>query len=273
MPPVEGLDPSASIRHKIAHDLRFFREQRGLSLADLAPVMGCLRTGVSNYEYARQGWNLQDRHAKALDEFYELPGHFQWLLQQCRSREAEDWFAEHLDKERKASQISLAELGQVPGLFQTEAYARAILIEAGSLALEAQLVKRMERQQILSRKDPPHVWALLDESILDRRIGGWDVMKPQLEWLIDLSARRNISIRIVPLSAGWHPGLSSSFKVLDVEGRRFAYTETTGGGRLTADRTEVEGFALRYRQIGAKALPEQISREIITATLEADDGA
>lgn len=91
-----------------------------MSLADMAKVLGCQRTAVSNYEHAREGWNLQQRHAEALDDFFQLPNHFQWLLQQARGQEAEDWFAEHLSREQTASQISLAGLGQVPGLFQTD---------------------------------------------------------------------------------------------------------------------------------------------------------
>lgn len=126
-------------------------------------------------------------------------------------------------------------------------------------------------RQILTAPKPPLLWVLLDEPILDRLVGGWDVMGPQLERLLEVSRWTNVGIRIVPLRSGWHPGVSSSFKLMDVAGKRLVYTETTGGGKLLSGPEEVETFAARYKKIGAKALPEDISRDMIKATLEARD--
>jgi hypothetical protein len=110
----------------------------------------------------------------------------------------------------------------IPGLLQTEAYAEAInrqtLTNPRDDALEQQLEVRMERQGVLTRPDPLELRAVLDEAALRRLVGGKEVMKAQLQTLLELGARQNIIIQVIPFSAGAHPGtLVGSFVILQYD--------------------------------------------------------
>jgi Domain of unknown function (DUF5753) len=98
----------------------------------------------------------------------------------------------------------------VPGLLQTEDYARATLVAGGVRDLEGLLAARMARQEILSREDPPILWVLLWEPVLEIPVGGKATMHAQLAHLLQLSESTDIAIRLVPTAAGAHPGLSGA---------------------------------------------------------------
>jgi hypothetical protein len=85
---------------------------------------------------------------------------------------------------------------------------------------------------------------------------------------LELSTLPNVSIRLVPFGSGWHPGLSSSFKILNVDGKDHLYTETTGGGRLMTRQVEVRRFNVRFKQIGDAALNVSDSRDMISRRLD-----
>ncbi|ROO89724.1 hypothetical protein EDD29_7430 [Actinocorallia herbida] len=263
------IDPERSIRERIAHDLRYFRERNDLSQTDLGDRIGAVKQYVSGIERADPRFNLQEGHAKAADELWGLPGHFLRLVRAVRERSEEDWYAEHLPLEAKAEELFLAQLGMLPGLLQTEDYARAVMLKAtGPASLDQGLAERIERQRILARPDPPLVFVLLDEAALRRVVGGREVMIGQLGRLVELSRLPNFSIRVVPFSVGWHPGVTSSFKIMQVKGRRHAYSESTGGGRLTSRPDEVRHFELRFRQTGEEALNRDDSRLLLSSVAE-----
>lgn len=268
MSPVESLNPDSSVKHWMAHDLRFFREKAGLSQAQLAARIGVSKQAVSNYEHARDGWNLQDHHVARLDEVFELPGHFSRLLRMSRIRDAESFFSAHLGIEARADEISVYELGVISGLLQTPRYAEALIIEAGAATtVEADLKTRMDRQKILERARPPYLWFVLDESVLRRRIAGPDVMREQLQHLMDVAELPHVSVRVIPHRTGWHPGLSSAFKIMEAE-KAYVYTETTGGGALISSPERVRGFQMTFKRIGAKALNESDTVALIRAIWE-----
>jgi transcriptional regulator with XRE-family HTH domain len=265
----EQLDPDSSLWDWIADDLRFWRLKHGLSGSQMGQIMSCSRHTVSNLEAGR--FKLTDAQAKAVDEKLDLNGHFQRLLKYAREGHDPDWFREHLEYEGKAKQLRIFELSMVPGLLQTEAYARAQFTEAGVRDIEGQVASRMARQQILSRESPPPplVWVLLDQGVLDRPQGGPKVMREQLTKLLELSELHYVSIRVVPRSVGWHYGLEGAFKVMTVGATDVAYSESAGGGRLAQGTSEVEEYAIRYDKIGVKALPEDSSRRLIKEMMEA----
>jgi len=265
---VESLNPDSSIKHWMAHDLRFFREKAGLSQAQLAAEIGATKQAVSNYEHARDGWNLQDHHVAKLDEVFGLPGHFTRLLRLSRIRDAESFFSAHLDIEARADEISVYELGVISGLLQTPRYARALITEAGAATtVDADLKTRLDRQVIFERPRPPYFWFLLDESVLRRRVASAEVMREQLQRILDVSEMPNVSVRVVPHRAGWHPGLSSAFKVMEA-GKPYVYTETTGGGTLISAPDRVRGFQMAFKRIGAKALNEDDTMALIRSVQE-----
>lgn len=113
------------------------------------------------------------------------------------------------------------------------------------------------------------LWVLLTESALDRPVGDAEMMRKQLAYLLEVSERPNIGIRVVPRSARAHFGLDGSFKIMSGDYGDIAYTESPGGGRLVPSASEVRSYVLRYDRIGQKALPEDLSRDLIKKVTEA----
>lgn len=269
MSPVESLNPDASFKHWIASDLRFYRERAGMSLAAFGQIVGCNRHAVSNYEHARDGWNLQEGHADKLDAYFELNGHFARLVRYARSAHDPDWFAEYARHETRALAIRLFRLSLVPGLLQTPEYARAVITASRMVDdVEAAVRERMLRKAVLERKNPPHVWIVMDESVLHRPIGGHEVMREQLGALLEATRARLVTVRVVPQSSDYYLGLGGSFNSLTMERGDLAFVEAPGGGRLIQDQTEIREFGLRWDRIGASALPWETSRDLIAKAME-----
>jgi transcriptional regulator with XRE-family HTH domain len=128
-----------------------------------------------------------------------------------------DWFKVAVGLEESASLIRAYEPQVVPGLLQTEGYVRAIT--AASFPSEQEpdaerrVALRLARQDLLRRPAPPEYWVVLEETVLRRPIGGPDVMRGQVEYLIECAARPNITIQVLPFAAGWHPAMYGMFNL------------------------------------------------------------
>lgn len=174
-----------------------------------------------------------------------------------------------MEFEAKASVLKICEPTMVPGLLQTEDYARAIFSAGGSSDVDSLVATRMARQEVVSRPNPPLVLVLLDEGAIDRPVGGRrEVMSDQLGRLLDVSALPHVMLRIVPKSAGYHVGLEGAFKVLTVGSIDVAYTDAGGGGRLIMDAAEVRTFGIRFDRVGTDALSRSSTRTLIEQVRE-----
>ncbi|WP_433338852.1 DUF5753 domain-containing protein [Spirillospora sp. CA-294931] len=126
----------------------------------------------------------------------------------------------------------------------------------------------MKRQEVLTRKRPPLLWVLMDESVLYRPVGGPGVMREQLARLVEASDTPHVMIRVIPQATGFHLGLDGSFNTLTMESSESAYVEAPGGGRLIQGNTEVREFGVRWDRIGASALPWDSSRDLVARAME-----
>jgi transcriptional regulator with XRE-family HTH domain len=128
-----------------------------------------------------------------------------------------DWFKVAVGLEESASLIRAYEPQVVPGLLQTEAYVRAITAASFPSEKEEEserrVALRLARQDLLKRPAPPEYWVVLEETVLRRPIGGPDVMRGQIEHLIDAAARPSITIQVLPFAAGWHPAMYGMFNI------------------------------------------------------------
>jgi hypothetical protein len=162
----------------------------------------------------------------------------------------------------------------VPGLLQTEAYARAILstrMGATAEELDEAVAARMERQRILDREHPPELWVILDEAVLRRPVGGADVMRGQLARLAEAARRPHIAIQVIPFGAGAHEGLrGGAFVVADFDGAAtVAYQDAASSGHIIEDATDVEALAVTWDTLRLDALPRAASVDLITSSAEA----
>lgn len=269
----EKLDPEGSMWELLAVYLHFLRTKHNLSCAKVGEVTSAARQTVSHWE---SGFRTPKREQlEILDQRYGTGHLLVWLLHHARLGHNPDWFRDQLEKEARATELRIWELAWIPGLFQSEAYARAMFIPAGVEDIDGEVEFRTRRQQILHKRPPPLVRACLDQGVIEQPVGGREVMREQLARLLELARLPHITIRIVPRSAGAHLGRDGSFKVMTVDGIDVAYTEAPGGaqsedgGRLVEDSTEVRSFRVRFDQIGDQALPASASVELIQQVMEA----
>ena len=267
MLPKPSPDPKSSMWAWLAHDLRLYRTQRGLSGDAVAKLINCARSSISRLENGEA--KLDEGQAAALDERWRTGGHFGTMLWYARLGHDPNWLKQHMDLESEASVIKVYEAQVVPGLLQLPEYAHALVAESGVSNVDEIVARRMARQEILTRETPPVLLVLLTESVLDWPVRGSVVMRKQLAYLLEMSERPNIGIRVVPRSAGAHYGMNGSFKIMTGPSGDVGFTEATGGGRLVPSATEVRSYVLRYDRIGQKALPEDQSRDLIKQVMEA----
>ncbi|MBT2211249.1 helix-turn-helix transcriptional regulator [Actinomadura sp. NEAU-AAG7] len=263
----ETIDPNSSHWAWLAFDLWFHRTQRGLSLAQTALIVRVTRATVSNWEAGR--FRPGDEHMALLDKAWDTGGHFQRLLYYARTGHDPDWFKQYIQYERAAEIIKIYHGKTIPLLTQTEAYAHALLRTAGRMReAEAKTKERMKRQEVLARPEPPYLWVLLDQEVLECRVGDRTVMREQLAHLLKMGEDPRNSIRIVGRAVGWHPGHDGSLQILKIKSREVAYVGAQIGGRLIEGGDEVTTIGIRFEQIGALALSRDASRKLIERTME-----
>lgn len=176
--------------------------------------------------------------------------------------------------EAKAAYISTYQAQVVYGLLQTEEYARAVPATGMPKDLEALVAARMERQRILERERPPLAWAVLDEAVLYRPIGGQEVMRAQLQRLLDYATHRWMRIQVLPSVAGEHASLAGSFNQLRFDDDpEILYTEDVISGHMTANPETVGEASLRYAHVQATALSVEESVARISRVMEERYGA
>jgi transcriptional regulator with XRE-family HTH domain len=262
----ESIDPKASLWSWLAFDLWFYRSQRGLSLAQVGLIAKVARGTVSNWEAGRL--KPKEEHLVLLDRSWNTGGHFQRLAWYARTGHDPDWFRQFVQYEAAASVIKAYHGKTIPVLLQTPEYAQAILWIAGrTREIEAESKARMKRQEILRRSEPPFVWVLLDQEVLECPAGGDGVMAGQLRHLLEVANDPRFSIRIVSRSAGPHPGHDGPFQIYRVHDREVAYAVAQISGRLIEAGTDASTLGVRFDQIGALALSRDGSRDLIQKTL------
>jgi hypothetical protein len=183
------------------------------------------------------------------------------------------WFRSFVALEAEALAIHEFEVQVVPGLFQTEDYARAVLAAAwppqSPEDTERRLKARLERQQILTRDHPPLLSVILDESILRRPVGGSDVMARQLQHLVELAARPHIKLHILTYQCAANTHMAGSFTVLELPKReRLVYVEGTGSGQILPAPDEVERLARTFEAVRGEAMSTAKSVEFIDCMRE-----
>ena len=250
------MDSAAALRRQLLAELRRLRPSHVNTQRQVAEALDWSPSKVTRIESGAVSLSVTD--LRALLGFYgvadpELTARLVELAR--RSRRARSPFAAFADTfspvalrffdfEHSASWIGDVELLVVPGLLQTEAYARAVLrvhgVDPGRV--ERFVASRRVRQQVLDRPDPPMLSVVIDESVLLRVIGGRTVMRAQLQCLRVAAQRPNVAIRVLPLARGDHVGLRGPFVLLRFTGTDDAdvvYIEQRRGDALFQDEVEV----------------------------------
>ncbi|MFD0347973.1 helix-turn-helix transcriptional regulator [Kitasatospora aburaviensis] len=252
--------------------MRRLRELAGLSQEALGQLVFCSGGYIGQMEVAVR--KPQEDLSKRLDEALKTDGHFLRVYQMVRKASRyPDFFADAA--ELQASAQSISEFGPllVPGLLQTPDYARAVFESADPLRkaadAEALVAARVARSEILDRANAPLYWAVLDESVLRRPVGGSAVMFGQLRHLAELVLSRKALIQVVPFSAGAHALMEGSLCLMTFEeAPPVAYVEGPYSGQLVDNPSTVAECALAYDLVRAAALSPKVSLALIDSAAE-----
>jgi transcriptional regulator with XRE-family HTH domain len=261
--------------------LQTLREKAGLSFEQAAQVLDVTHATVRRMEKAAVGLKIPYvekllltygvTRGEEIDAFLALarkgnePG---WWH---RYRDVlPDWFSEFVSLEAEASVIRAYEPHYVPGLLQTEAYARAVLRAGRPSAPEHEgernLTLRMERQAAFARPDGPMLWTVMDETVLRRPVGGRDVMRAQIDALIEASALPNVRLQVLPFAAGPHPAMYGPFHIFRLQARELpdvVYTESLVGAVYTHQDDDVSVFREALDRMSATAEPAHHTEAIL----------
>ncbi|KZM73708.1 helix-turn-helix domain-containing protein [Nocardia terpenica] len=182
------------------------------------------------------------------------------------------WFETYLGLEGVAQSIRTFEAHLVPGLLQTEDYARAVVALGHDNFEAARRVElRRKRQEILNVRHGPTLWAVLDEAVLYRPIGGTTVLREQLMHLVDMSKHSNVTIQVLPYSAGGHAATGSSFTMLRFAERELTdivYLEQLNSAVYLDGRPDIEFYRSVMDRIAVQAEPPAKSRALLTSAAE-----
>ena len=218
-------------RRKLAGELRRLRSVAGLTIQDVAERLECSAGKVSRIETGAVGVRVQD--ARDMLALYQVPaGQRDELLDLVRLSRTRDWWQDYLDVvpadsgtfyglEAGAARIDHIAVGLVPGLLQTEPYARALMTSRSDVpheVVERRLELRMRRQRLLRQPEPPQVRVLLDEAVLHRLVGGAEVMAGQLRRLAEAATLDHVQIQVLPFADGAYPAAGLAFSIFGFAG-------------------------------------------------------
>jgi len=223
--PLEAERGPTVLRIALGGQLRRLREQRGVGQEAAGEAIRGSHAKISRLETGRTGF--KERDVRDLLTLYGVHDTAEREAFVDLARQANQpgwwhrygdltpsWFETYLGLEQAARSVRTYETQFVPGLLQTSDYARSVVVLRHNDDMERRVAMRMERQKVLDRADPPAIWAVLDESTLLRPVGGAAVWRQQLKHLIEMAARPNITIQVMPYSAGGHAAAGGSFSIL-----------------------------------------------------------
>jgi transcriptional regulator with XRE-family HTH domain len=261
------LDASTSVPAYFGAELRRYRKAAELTQEELGEQINYTGAMISMVEAAKRTPSRQ--FAEDCDRVLSTGGALTRIWPLVNQERYPSWFRGYVELEATATGIYAFEPQNVPGLLQTADYARALLCACWSEDVEQRIAARLERQQILDDSPAPLVWAILDESVLRRPIGGREVLRQQLNRLAELGASRRIVLQVLPFSAGAHACSDGAMTTLSFsEGPDVVYIEGPGTGQLISHPEGVENCRLRFDLAKAAALSPEASVEMIKATME-----
>ncbi|GAA1514041.1 helix-turn-helix transcriptional regulator [Sphaerisporangium rubeum] len=267
MPHMTRIDPEDSARARFAYELQRHRLLAKLTQGQLGRRIGFSGSLIGAVENLKR--TPSDDFAKRCDQVFGLDGLFTrlhsdgWPPPPPVPEHFRNWTLE----ERRASGLQIWDPFLVPGIFQTEAYARRVFERAPGITpeeVEERVFGRMQRRNLLSQAEPPAILSVIDEGVLRRPIGGATVMREQLEFLLEISRHPKVTIQIVPYAAEAVPGLLAAFVIAEQRGTACAvYVDSIPEGRTVTERCMISLLTARYDAIRAEALPQSLSLKLI----------
>jgi transcriptional regulator with XRE-family HTH domain len=272
-------------RRRLASELRRLREAAHLTCEEVAERMDCSASKISRVETGRVSVTARD--VRDLLRIYDVPeAQRDALIQLARESRQKGWWqaygggvqphlATYLGMESEASEIRHYSVARIPTLLQTEDYARAV-VTSGRASVSYQItpdksVGMMMERQRRALANPPEVWVVLDEAALRRQVGGPEVMRGQIEHLLELSSQRRVFLQFIPFSSGAYAAMDLPFVILAFPDPADPDVVCKGyqtGVLWIEDMAEVHQYNLAFRHLQATALPFTDSAALMTSVLK-----
>jgi len=271
MAALDDFDPAISPLRVFGAELRHYRTRAGMSQDQLGARVYCSGDLVGKVENGQRAPTEEFTAAcdavPDLDTGGALARLRELLRDYLKQRAYPGWFHRWPDKEATAKTLRTFELVAVPGLLQTEDYARAVLrtqVMATDEEIEEMVRARMERQAILASDSRPMLWVILDEGVLLRPVGGAYVMHDQLERLTEAAQRPNVVLQVIPLAVGAHQGMSGNFVIADfADAPPVVYQDTAARGQIVEDADDIAAVTMMWDTLNSEALPRSASMELV----------
>ncbi|MDH6229227.1 helix-turn-helix transcriptional regulator [Streptomyces sp. MJP52] len=254
---VHSGEGETGILRCFGQQLRLLRTNRGLTRAELGAKLGYGEDMIASVEVGRRipRPELIDR----ADSVLEAGGLLTVMKEEVARARYPAFFRDAAKLEAEAVELHVYANQAVPGLLQTEEYARAVF---GVLrppldddVVDERVTARLARQQIFHRKPPPLMSFVIDESVLRRPLGGPDVLRGQLEQVLLVGRMRYVEVQIMPLDREDNAGMAGPFTLIETrEERRIAYVEVQNVSRVHSDREPVRALEAKYGTLRAQAL-------------------
>ncbi|MGK5640908.1 helix-turn-helix domain-containing protein [Streptomyces sp. URMC 126] len=273
--------PTARQR-RLGTELRKLREHAGLPLSEAAALLGTDRTSISNTESGRFG--VSGQRVRTWANHYGCPdlAYIDALAAMAEER-GKGWWEEYrgdlsagvldlAELEHHARALRAIQIMHMPGLLQTEEYARAVFAEAvppaSSALLRRRLSHRLRRRDVLDGQNPPDCTFLIHEAALRLRFGGPKVADAQLRYLLEQSERDNVTVRVIPFDAGGFPNAGSSALYVygPVPQLDTVQTDTPNGGMFLDAETRLANYRAVLDRVEEKSLSPDRSRDFILHT-------
>lgn len=247
--------------------LRRLRESKNITREDAGYHIRASESKISRLELGKVGF--KDRDVRDLLTLYGVTDETERSSLLALAREANqqgwwhshsdvlpNWFQPYIGLEESASQIRTYELQFIPGLLQTEDYARAVISKgargASKEVIDGRVAVRMNRQKLLTRQDPPRLWVVLDEAALRRPIGGSRIMHAQIARLLELIDEPFLTLQVMPFAFGGHTAEGGAFSLLrfpDPDMADLVYVEQLFGAAYLDRREDVDRYTIAMNRL------------------------
>ncbi|GBQ04340.1 transcriptional regulator [Streptomyces spongiicola] len=260
----------AGILSVFGRQLKLFRERAELDRLGFGSLTGYSASTIAAFE---QGRRIPP--SRFIDQADDLLGAGGVLLagkEEVARSQYPTFFRDAAKLESEAVELHVYANQAVPGLLQTEEYARAVFMmmrpPMDDELIEQRVGARLARQEILSGSDAPLAGFVIDEAVLRRPVGGRGILRGQLEHILLMRERRNIEVQVMPLDREENAGMAGPFTLIETrEGRRIAYVEVQNVSRLQTERDRVRALEAKYGIISAQALTPRESSTYVEKLL------
>ncbi len=278
--PDRRTDPTA-VSFLIGYELRAIRERAGVSQAEAAKALGSSTAKINYLETGRTQQQpddirtllalcgLDEKHIDRVVSLAARADQNPWWTP--FGEILPDWFKTFVGLEGMCEGLFAFESMMLPGQVQTAEYARALFadsIQIAPLEIEQVVRARMARQRLMTESEPLRFRCVIDEAVLHRLVGGAEVMRTQLQHLLDLMERDNVEIHVMPFSVPVHDGINGSFVLLHLPGDRgIGYVEHSTGALYVQDEDQLRWYRLAADRLCAAALSPSESADMIAARM------